>query len=119
MEINRNEYYKQVSEIISKDNSNKYCFDCKTPFPKYVSINNGIFLCKPCSDFHRTLGVNISFVRSINDVWDEYLLLYIQRGGNRRLKRVFEKLKIENKQEDKSYRYKTKACEFYRYKVNL
>jgi hypothetical protein len=116
MEVNRNEYYKKISQIIFQNEHNKYCFDCKTPFPKYISINNAIFLCKHCSELHKALGVGISFIRSINEPWDDYLLLYIQRGGNKRLINHFEKYKI--KEFDINIRYRTKASEYYRFLVN-
>jgi hypothetical protein len=118
MEVNRNEYYKRISEIISKDIANKSCFDCGKAFPKFVSINNGIFICNTCADEHRVLGVGISFIRSITDPWDEYLLLYIERGGNMRLKRVFTAYKVDEGQSIAD-KYKTKASEYCRLLVMI
>ena len=46
-------FYKLYSE-------NNICFDCGGDFPKFISINNGTFLCQFCADNHRAkLNYNI------------------------------------------------------------
>ncbi len=45
---------------------NKLCFECGTASSKWASVNNAVFLCLKCSAIHRGLGVNISFVRSVD-----------------------------------------------------
>ncbi len=108
-----NPKFMNVYKLMAKDSENKMCFDCKKPFPKYASINNGIFICEQCADVHKTLGLNISYIRDIHEIWDEYLFIHMQRGGNRRLKRFFETFKIDVYSEI-GYKYRTNASEYYR-----
>ena len=74
--------------FVSLDNENKICFDCGGPFPTYVSINNGVFICSSCAKNHEKLGYNISYIHQICTPWDPYILSYATRGGNTRFKRL-------------------------------
>ena len=74
--------------FVNLDCENKICFDCGGPFPTYVSINNGVFICSNCANNHEKLGYNISYIHKINEPWDPYLLSYAIRGGNSRFKRL-------------------------------
>ena len=74
--------------FVNLDFENKICFDCGGPFPTFVSINNGVFICSNCAKNHEKLGYNISFIHQINSPWDPYLLSYVTRGGNHRFKRL-------------------------------
>ena len=92
---NRNNKGKVISNLnydlqyfVNLDSENKICFDCGGPFPTYVSINNGAFICSNCANNHSKLGYNISFIHQINSPWDPYLLSYACRGGNSRFKRL-------------------------------
>ena len=50
---------------------NRYCCDCFCLEADWVSVNLGIFLCIKCASVHRSLGVDISFIRSLKlDVID-------------------------------------------------
>jgi hypothetical protein len=71
------------------DSENSICFDCGGAFPKFISINNGTFICQFCAENHRAkLNYNISYIHEINSEWDKYLLSYALRGGNSRFKRL-------------------------------
>jgi len=60
-----------LKKLLQNEANNK-CFDCNEINPKWVSINNGIFLCVKCSTIHRTLGNKISFIKSMTmDNWYE------------------------------------------------
>ena len=61
----------QLKELcIEEDNS--CCFDCGNKPANWASISNGIFLCLDCSSDHRSYGINISFIRSVNlDKWTQ------------------------------------------------
>uniref|UniRef100_A0A1I7YMH4 PH domain-containing protein n=1 Tax=Steinernema glaseri TaxID=37863 RepID=A0A1I7YMH4_9BILA len=44
---------------------NDCCADCLTPDAKWVSLNLGVVLCIECCGIHRSLGVQVSKVRSL------------------------------------------------------
>ena len=80
--------------FVNLDNENKICFDCGGPFPTYVSINNGVFICESCAKNHQKLGYNISYIHQICSPWDPYLLAYAIRGGNTRFKLLCKEYKV-------------------------
>ena len=48
------------------------CADCGAEGAEWCSLNLGILTCIECSGIHRSLGVHISKVRSLQlDAWDE------------------------------------------------
>ena len=49
-------------------------------------------MCMTCSGKHRSLGVKISFVKSLSfDEWTEEFLLYMENGGNAKALDYFRK----------------------------
>ena len=105
--------------FVSIDNENKICFDCGGPFPTYVSINNGVFICSNCAKNHEKLGYNISYIHQICTPWDPYLLSYATRGGNSRFKRLCLQYKVpcqsfSQNDEEKLIKYKIRLGEYYR-----
>lgn len=101
--------------LLLKEVNNRICIDCADLMNEveYISINNGVFLCKSCALNHKKLDRKISFVRSVNDKWDEYLLLFIIKGGNKRFNSLLDKYNINNTANDLN-KYRTKAAEYYR-----
>ncbi|KAJ4772580.1 Calcium-dependent lipid-binding (CaLB domain) family protein [Rhynchospora pubera] len=67
-----------------KRKDNKYCADCGSPDPKWVSLSLGVFICIKCSGAHRSLGVHISKVLSVKlDDWtNEQVDTFLDHGGN-------------------------------------
>jgi hypothetical protein len=54
-------------------------------------VNLGIFMCLACSGVHRSMGVHISFVKSISlDKWDPKFVANMKAGGNARANAYFE-----------------------------
>ena len=75
-----------IIKSILSDQMNKECFDCGALNPKYISINNAIFLCKICSYLHKKFPAEISKIIP-NDLYklNEKDLYYLYFGGNRKL----------------------------------
>jgi ADP-ribosylation factor GTPase-activating protein 2/3 len=105
-----------IHNVQQMDNENHFCADCRSMNPLNVSINNGVFLCDNCAKAHKSLGVGISYVKSMKEEFDEYLLAYMIRGGNRRFDYLLTEYGIR-KDADINYKYRTKAVENYRITV--
>lgn len=68
---------------LQKLGDNKKCVDCHAPNPQWASPKFGIFICLECAGIHRSLGVHISFVRSITmDQFKDEELVRMEKGGN-------------------------------------
>eukprot|EP01134_Creolimax_fragrantissima_P000974 CFRG0974T1 len=75
---------KRLNLLRDRHNNNK-CFECNTHSPQWVSVSNGVFICLECSGIHRSLGVHVSFVRSVTmDQWKEKEHRLMEAGGNAR-----------------------------------
>ncbi|TKA80281.1 hypothetical protein B0A55_03024 [Friedmanniomyces simplex] len=79
-------------KTLTKLESNKMCADCKrNKHPRWASWNLGIFICIRCSGIHRSLGVHISKVKSIDlDSWTDEQLSSVVRWGNKRANKYWE-----------------------------
>ena len=85
--------------------------------PKWASVNNGIFLCKDCAGVHRGMGINVSFVRSVEmDAWNEVQLKCMTNGGNARVKEFFDRYELTELPLEE--RYETQAAEYNRMNVS-
>ena len=76
---------RKIKEIKSNE-LNKECFDCGACYPEYISINNGIFICKDCLKIHNNFPKHISNtlknnLSSLNSKELEYMYI----GGNQKL----------------------------------
>ncbi|KAK1939925.1 Stromal membrane-associated protein 2 [Phytophthora citrophthora] len=81
---------KQLNELMKLE-ENKFCADCGCRGPRWASINLGVFICIACSGIHRSLGVHLTFVRSVNlDSWTVEQVQQMQRWGNAKAKSYYE-----------------------------
>ena len=103
---------KMRNILYEMDENNKKCADCGNNDVSFGSINNGIIICNICANEHKKLGNSLSYLRSFNQKWDDYLLSYIKTGGNSRFIQFVKEYKIDSMEIEK--KYKTKACEYYR-----
>ena len=80
-----NTRFELIQEISNQIMNNK-CFDCRKEIPKYISINNAIFLCEDCAEIHKTFPKNISFIIDNNlNLLSNTFLKYLYHGGNENL----------------------------------
>ncbi|MFH4975495.1 hypothetical protein AB6A40_002204 [Gnathostoma spinigerum] len=71
---------------------NEICADCGADLPKWVSINLGVLLCIECCGIHRSLGVQVSKVRSLTmDTLEQEQKKLVTVLGNRLINSVYLK----------------------------
>ena len=109
-----NTKFELIREI-SNEEMNKECFDCNKKNPKYISINNAIFLCEECAQLHKTFPDNISVIidNNLNLLSNNYLK-YLFYGGNANLDNFinYEYPGLQNYSPE--ILYKTQAMIYYR-----
>ena len=99
--------------IYSIDEQNKLCVDCGAENPTKVSINNGVIICENCAKEHESLGSSVSFLKNINDDYDEFLISFVIMGSNTKFKRFLSKENVDSSLPIKD-KYKTAALHYYR-----
>jgi Putative GTPase activating protein for Arf len=117
--------------LLKSIEGNHRCVDCGEHDPQWAAVRYGGLLCLQCSGQHRSLGVQVSSVRSISmDEWSLEEVLSMLEGGNSQLSGFFERheLSVEACTRDGKVitpenvtllRYKTKAAQFYRAQMEL
>ena len=114
----KREQNEKIKEILEEE-MNKECFDCGELNPKYISLNNGIFLCFNCVKLHFQFQNGISLIKNNNlFLLSNKELLYLYYGGNSRLNNFvnFEYPGLQNYQP--SLLYQTQAMNYYRNRLN-
>nr|NP_001121584.1 zinc finger protein ArfGAP-2 [Ciona intestinalis]FAA00091.1 TPA: zinc finger protein [Ciona intestinalis] len=82
-QTNQNERHKNILAKFLAKEENKFCADCLAKGPRWVSWNLGVLLCIRCSGIHRSLGVHISKVKSVNlDTWTNEQMIKVCSRGN-------------------------------------
>ncbi|KAE9584799.1 hypothetical protein Lal_00024352 [Lupinus albus] len=100
---------------------NKYCADCGSSEPKWVSSSFGVFICIKCSGIHRSLGVHISKVLSLKlDEWtDEQVDALVKLGGNTVINKKYEACLPNNIKKPNPYSSNEERIDFIRRKYEL
>eukprot|EP00731_Ephydatia_muelleri_P030729 Em0022g243a len=79
---------------IQENPANKVCADCESTEPVWGVINKGIMVCINCSGVHRSMGVHISKVRSVEldrHIWTDSLIKLMNAIGNGNSNTFWEK----------------------------
>jgi hypothetical protein len=104
----------EIFAKLKSDSDNLLCFECRSSDTSYASLSLSVFLCPSCAETHMNLGVDISFVRSLEqETWSIKQLKLLSVGGNRAFREFLatysipDDLSIETK-------YRLVAVQYYR-----
>lgn len=110
---------KEVERRLRALPGNKVCVDCDNRNPQWASVSYGCMMCLECSGVHRSLGVHLSFVRSVAmDSWtDKQISAMEMSGGNEKLVEYFSSKGVSKstKIEDK---YKSVQAQWYKTRLS-
>lgn len=106
---------KDVEQRIRSLPGNNVCVDCSNLNPQWASVTYGCLMCLECSGQHRSIGVHLSFVRSIAmDSWKPREIEAMEKsGGNQCLIDFFESKGIA-KEMAIATKYGTKQADYYK-----
>ncbi len=81
---------KILKELMMRP-ENRKCVDCRKRDPRWASWNLGVFFCIRCSGIHRSLGVHISKVKSVDlDTWTTDQVQNMVKWGNSKANSYWE-----------------------------
>lgn len=103
---------------LQKQGENKKCFECGASNPQWASPKYGIFICLDCAGIHRSLGVHLSFVRSVTmDQFKPEELALMEHGGNQKAREYFESHGIDPAHVSIKDKYSSTVAEDWREKL--
>ncbi|XP_048839449.1 arf-GAP with Rho-GAP domain, ANK repeat and PH domain-containing protein 1 isoform X2 [Brienomyrus brachyistius] len=76
----------EVARRLWVNPANKVCADCGEANPEWASVNLLVVICDACAGQHRSLGINVSKVRSLkldSKVWTNPLIQLFMQYGNK------------------------------------
>ncbi|KAH0577899.1 GTPase activating protein for Arf [Spironucleus salmonicida] len=87
------EDFRQIAIDFAKQQ--QCCHDCSSSNPTWCSVRLGIFLCINCAGKHRSYGVAVSFMKSVDlDKWSQENVKLIISGGNKKFETYCKSLSI-------------------------
>lgn len=99
---------------LEADELNRCCFDCGTEGPVWASVSHGIYISIGAAGVHRSLGVRVSRVQSLEmDAWKPLHLRMMQLGGNRRFSEFLQEQGVPKSTPIRT-KYNTRAADWYR-----
>ena len=100
--------------------NNPLCADCGINMSLYISVNNGITLCKECSlEHNKYFKKSISFIINLNEnIIEKNIYSYFELGGNASFKNNLFELGYDLTNKNIEQKYKSIEAYYYRKKLN-